>query len=272
MTPVEPADGSVFFEGEFGLLRGLAEGVSAGFTTRKSGPGAPASRLALVLAAALGAPSARVALARQVHGRRVLVVDGTTSLAGAGPVGEGDALATREPDVLLGIQSADCVPILLADTAGPWIAAAHAGWRGTAARILDAVLDLFEKEGVPASRLAVAIGPCISQRRYEVGPEVVEALAGSHAHLDVPTDAVRPGHHDRSHVDVAAFNKAVILRRGVSSARILDAALCTAERPDLFPSYRRDGAGAGRIVTGIVRPGGRAGSSRPLSWPHAASA
>ena len=253
MTPVERREGCFSFEGEYGLFRGLPGGVSAGFTTKPNKGCEAAPRLARGLADALGAPSARIALSRQVHGRHILVVDGATLLPGNGPIGEGDALATQERNVLLGIQSADCVPILLADTEGPWIAAVHAGWRGTAARILDAVLELLEAKGVPASRLVAAIGPCISQGRYEVGPEVVEALAAGHARLDVPAGAVRPGRHDRSHVDVAAFNKALLAGRGLSSGSILDAALCTAERLDLFPSYRRDGKGAGRIVTGIVR-------------------
>lgn len=253
MTPVERGKECFFFEGDFGLFAGLPEGVSAGFTTGTNGGREAAPRLALGLAKALGAPSARIALARQTHGRTVLVVDGTIPFRGERPVGVGDALATRDSGVLLGIQSADCVPILLSDTAGPWIAAVHAGWRGTAARILDAVLDLLEEKGVRASRLVAAIGPRISQGRYEVGPEVVEALEGNHAHLDVPAGAVRPGRNDRAHVDVAAFNKALLVGRGVPPGAIRDAALCTASRPDLFPSYRRDGKGAGRIVTGIVR-------------------
>lgn len=253
MRPVKPAEGRVRFEGDFGLFLHLSEGVSAGFTTRQNGSSEAAPDLARGLADALGAPSARIALARQVHGRHVLVVDGATAHRADDVVGVGDALMTREQGILLGIQSADCVPILLADTGGPWIAAVHAGWRGTAARILDAVLDLLEERGVPASRLVAAIGPCISQDRYEVGPEVVEALDAGHAYLDVPADAVRPGRHDRAHVDVAAFNKALLIGRGAAPGSILDAALCTADRPDLFPSYRRDGKGAGRIVTGIVR-------------------
>lgn len=253
MRPVKQVGSRVTFEGDFGLFSDFPEGVSAGFTTGTNRGREAAPRLARGLAAALGAPSARVALARQVHGRGVLVVDSAAARSDDGLVGTGDALMTRETGVLLGIQSADCVPILLADTEGPWIAAVHAGWRGTAARILDAVLDLLEKKGVPVSRLVAAIGPCISQGRYEVGPEVVEVLAGNHAHLDVPAGAVRPGRHDRAHVDVAAFNKALLIDRGVLPRFILDAALCTASRPDLFPSYRRDGKGAGRIVTGIVR-------------------
>jgi YfiH family protein len=250
---VAHAAGRLFFEGEYGLFRGLPDGVAAGFTTKRDSGRRAASRLAGGLAAALGAPSSRIALARQVHGRDVLVVNAAVNPSGSGIVGTGDALITREAGILLGIQSADCVPILLSDAGGPWIAAVHAGWRGTAGRILDAVLDRLEKEGAPASRLVVAMGPRISRDRYEVGPEVVSELSRAYGDVAVPFCAVRPGRGDRAWLDVAAFNRALLVRRGIPAGRILDAALCTASRPDLFPSYRRDGTGAGRIVTGIVR-------------------
>jgi hypothetical protein len=250
---VDQAEDCFSFEGDFGLFRGLPEGVSAGFTTGMNGGREAAPRLARELGRALGVSSARIALARQVHGRGVLRVDAGTAIPADGVVGTGDALVTRETGVLLGIQSADCVPILLAEAGGPWIAAVHAGWRGTAARILDAVLDLLEESGVSASRLFAAIGPRISRDRYEVGPEVVEELIRVHGDVAVPFGAVRPGRGNRAWLDVAAFNRALLVWRGVPPDRVLDAALCTAERPDLFPSYRRDGKGAGRIVTGIVR-------------------
>jgi YfiH family protein len=253
MTPVDQEKDCFSFEGSYGLFAGLPDGVSAGFTTGTSKGREAAPRLARGLAAALGAPSARVALARQTHGRSVLTVEGATAVSEDGIVGAGDALVTREVGVLLGIQSADCVPILLADVAGPWIAAVHAGWRGTAARILDAVLGRLELEGVAPSHLVVAFGPRISRDRYEVGPEVVTELSRAYGDLAVPFCAVRPGPGDRACLDVTAFNRALLVSRGVPPGRILDAALCTASRPDLFPSYRRDGKGAGRIVTGIVR-------------------
>jgi len=253
MAPVEPAAGCFSFEERYGLFRGLPAGVSAGFTTGTERGRGAATGLARGLATALGTPSARIALARQVHGRNVLVVETAVNSPRSGIVGTGDALMTREAGVLLGIQSADCVPILLADGGGPWIAAVHAGWRGTAARILDAVLDSLEREGAPASRLVAALGPCISRDRYEVGPEVVKELSRTHEDLAVPFCAVRPGREDRAFLDVAAYNRALLVRRGVPPGRILNASLCTASRPDLFPSYRRDGQGAGRIVTGIVR-------------------
>jgi polyphenol oxidase len=252
MAPVVRGEECVSLDGGFGRFSGFPADVPAGFTAGTDGRRA-ASRLAHGLARALGVPAARVALARQVHGRHVLVVEDAATIPPDGVVGSGDALVTRETGVLLGVQSADCVPILLADTAGPWIAAVHAGWRGTAARILDAVLDLLEEKGAAGSRLVTAIGPCISQARYEVGPEVVAELARTHADVSVPSGSVLPGRGDRSHLDVAAFNRAVLVRRGVAAERILDAALCTAAHPDLFPSYRRDGKGTGRVVTGIVR-------------------
>ncbi|MGE5345373.1 MAG: polyphenol oxidase family protein [Acidithiobacillales bacterium] len=250
---MDQAERCFFFEGEYGIFRELSAGVSAGFTTGTKRGRRPAARLAHDLAAALGAASSRIALTRQVHGRDVLVVDAAANPSRSGIVGTGDALITREAGILLGIQSADCVPILLADAAGPWIAAVHAGWRGTAARILDALLGRLELEGVPPSHLAVAFGPRISRDRYEVGPEVVTELSRAYGDLAVPFCALRPGREDRAWLDIAAFNRALLVRRGVPPERILDAALCTASRADLFPSYRRDGKGAGRIVTGIVR-------------------
>jgi YfiH family protein len=265
MRPVKKVEGCVFFEREYGIFAGLPEGVGAGFTTRAHGDQGPALGLAAGLACALGAPAARVALARQTHGPLVLLVEDAHPPPENDVVGVGDALVTPEENVLLGVQSADCVPILLADTAGSWIAAVHAGWRGTAARILDAVLDRLEGKDVPASRLVAAVGPCISRDRYEVGPEVVQELSRAHSDFAVPFCAVRPGRVDRAFLDVVAYNRALLVRRGVPPGRILDAGLCTASRPDLFPSYRRDGTRAGRIVTGIVRRRAPLGSRRRSS-------
>ncbi len=265
MRAVRRRDGCCHFEEGYGLFRDLPEGVAAGFTTRQRKEPADTRYLAKGLSRALGAPSARLALARQVHGRGILLVDSGTLFPEDGVVGDGDALATREENVLLGIQSADCVPVLLAEAKGPWIAAVHAGWRGTAARILDAVLDLLSERGASVESLVAAIGPCISGEKYEVGPEVAAEVARAHADVGILLSALRAGRGPKRLLDLAALNRAVLLRRGVAPERILDAELCTASRADLFPSYRRDGSGAGRIVTGIVR-------RRDRSWPQAASA
>ncbi len=265
MRPVRRGDGCCFLEGGYGLFRGLPEGVAAGFTTRRSEESVEARRLAQGLSRALGAPDARLALARQVHGRAILLVESTPARTEDAVVGDGDALVTGEENVLLGIQSADCVPVLLADAKGPWIAAVHAGWRGSAARILDGVLDFLSERGAPPESLVAVIGPCISGEAYEVGPEVAAEVARAHADVGIPGSALRPGRGRKSLLDLAILDRAVLLGRGVAPERFFEAGLCTASRADLFPSYRRDGTGAGRIVTGIVR-------RRDRSCPQAASA
>jgi YfiH family protein len=232
---------------------GLPRGFAAGFTR---GPLAAASlgpeAAARALAADLGAPDAETVLVHQVHGRAILPFEAFARKRGHTFLENGDGLITCRQDVLLTVASADCVPIVLADPGTGWIAAVHAGWRGTAARVLDAALDALAARGVKLGNLFAALGPSISRDRYEVGPEVVTALRNAYRGVDVPADAVREGREERAFVDVAAFNEAALRARGVGAERIATRGLCTAGTPDL-PSWRRDGAGAGRILTGIVR-------------------
>lgn len=205
------------------------------------------------LASGLGAPDAAVVRLKQVHGARVLTFEEPPRERRNVLLGEGDALLTCRPNVLLAVASADCVPILLADPVSGWIAAVHAGWRGTAARVLDAALDALEARGVLFSGLAAAFGPSIARDRYEVGPEVVTALL--EAYGKAPEGAVTLAAGGKAFVDVAAFNVAALVARGVDPARIHQPGICNAAAPDL-PSWRQDGAAAGRILTGIVRLSG----------------
>src|SRR5262249_39477984 len=135
-----------------------------------------AAETARRLAIALGAPDSESARLKQMHGTSVVVLDDELQRGADRVGGEADALLSRVPGRLLAVASADCVPILLLDAESGWMAAVHAGWRGTAARILDAVLDVLEERGVLAGRLLALFGPSISRDRYEVGPEVVDAL------------------------------------------------------------------------------------------------
>jgi hypothetical protein len=184
---------------------------------------------------------------RQVHGRTVLHATGPARSGEDVLLGEGDAV-TAEPSRLLAVQTADCVPILLLDPETGLLAAVHAGWRGTALRILDPVLDLLESLGAKPGNLVALFGPSISRDAYEVGPEVIEALTRAQP---APEDAIRSGEGDRSFVDVAAFCAAQLAARGVS--RIQRGDFCTLGSPERFPSYRRDGKRAGRIFTGVLR-------------------
>jgi len=236
------------------LFQDLPDGLAAGATTRQLapdglGPGETARRLA----EALGAPAAEVSRVVQVHGNKVVEVDGPVVRGNDRVRGEADALITSVPDRLLAISTADCVPLLLADPATGWVAALHAGWRGTALRIVDAVLDLLEARGVSPADLLALFGPSISGRAYEVGPEVAEALRKALPEKATSGGAITAGRGDRSHVDLGLVNESLLLLRGVSPGRIRREPLCTARDPDRFPSYRRDGPRAGRIITGIVR-------------------
>lgn len=233
------------------LLLANAPGFAAGFTR-----GALTARAldtdvaARALAEALGAPEAEVVRLVQVHGSRVLTFEAPARRRGHTLLEDGDVLTACQPNVLLVVASADCVPIVLADAATGWIAAVHAGWRGTAARVLDAALDALEARGASPSNLSAAFGPSIARDRYEVGPEVLAALSAAYGSPG-PT-AVASGADGRAFVDVALFNEFALLSRGIPPARIHRSGVCNAAAPDL-PSWRRDGPGAGRILTGIVR-------------------
>jgi hypothetical protein len=244
-----------------------ARTTSAGAVSRLSLPGAPGfaagfTRGALTarsldpdlagraLAEGLGEPDAEIARLEQVHGARIFTFEEPARKRGHTLLGQGDALATCQENVLLAVASADCVPIVLADPVTGWIAAVHAGWRGTALRVLDAALDALEERGVSPRNLSAAFGPSIARDRYEVGPEVVAALLGAYG--AAPDGAVAPGADGKAFVDVAAFDLAALLGRGLDPARINRPGACNAAAPDL-PSWRRDGPGAGRILTGVVR-------------------
>lgn len=243
--------------GDVSVFAGLPPGYAAGFTLRAGGlDQLPPGPLGRRLAAALGAAGAVVCRAKQVHGAGVLAVDGTLPApSGVLFAGEGDALVTRERGRLLVVSTADCVPILLLDEASGVVAAVHAGWRGTAERVVDAALDAMLGPDAPAGSVVALFGPSISRAAYEVGPEVVAALERAHGGR-LPEAAVAPGRGDRLHVDVALVNEEALLRRGVARERIFRPATCTLSEADRFPSYRRDGERAGRIVSGIVRTAG----------------
>jgi YfiH family protein len=234
-------------DGGGALFDGLPPGITAGFTTLDLVPDdLPADDGARRFARLLGVPEAPVARLKQVHGAAVVeargIPPGEVAVAGVA-----DAVVTTERGLVVAVVTADCVPIVLADLEAGVLVAAHAGWRGTAARVAGAALDALEARGGSAGRAWALFGPSISRDRYEVGPEVLAALDGT-----LPPGAAVPGRGDRSYLDVAACNEAALLARGVRPERVLRPALCTFGPPVRFCSYRRDGERAGRIFTGAV--------------------
>lgn len=174
---------------------------------------------------------------KQVHSATVLVANGP------GCFGEGDALITNHPGLAVGIRTADCIPILLADPVRRAVAAVHAGWRGTAGGIVPAAIVSLNKEyGSQPANLVAAIGPGIGGCCYEVGPEV----AGEFAQLfPERTDLNR-----KTKVDLAEANRRQLLSAGLAAQNISVLSLCTYEDTSL-ESFRRDGAQAGRMTAAI---------------------
>jgi polyphenol oxidase len=223
--------------------------------------------------AALGARKMRVAALRQIHSDIVHVVD-----AAEFPQGEkapkGDALITREPGVLLTIQTADCVPILLADAKQRAVAAIHSGWRGTAQRIAEKTLGRMQMEfGTRPQDVIATLGPGIGGCCYEVGHEVVKEFAAKFPNTREwfadPIDALENGDNDpnwlpwltmrppghappapRVHLDLIAANRAILTGAGITSKNITSSGFCTACRTDLFFSYRREHT-TGRLMAAI---------------------
>jgi len=144
---------------------------------------------------------------------------------------------------VIGIQTADCVPILIADRESRIVAAVHAGWRGTAARIVQRTIELIRDQySIPPAELIAAIGPHNAVCCYEVGEDVIEAIQD-------PEAFVRREEWQKPHFDQASANRKQLLEAGVPENQITSSTLCTQCRADLFFSYRREGRHAGRMLS-----------------------
>lgn len=158
-----------FFTRQGGVSEGIRAGLNCGAGS-KDAPEAVAENKARV-AAAMGVAPDRLLFLHQVHSDRVLTVEGPW---GPEASREADAMVTTEPGLALAALAADCMPVLFLDPEARVIAAAHAGWRGALGGVLEATLDAMEASGADRARIRAAIGPCISQAAYEVGPEFFE--------------------------------------------------------------------------------------------------
>ena len=169
--------------------------------------------------------------AYQVHGNRCIIVDDKSDLT-ARP--EADALATRTPGIVLGILTADCVPVLFADREAGVIGAAHAGWKGALAGITDATLAAMESLGASRVNIAAAIGPCIGRASYEVDDAFVERFTADDPANERFFVAGKPGH---ATFDIAAYVAARLAAAGV--ARIAIGGQDTYALQQDYFSYRR---------------------------------
>ena len=202
----------------------------------------PTAVLARRFADALGYPELPIVRATQVHGSRVIVVSEAPAPREVVDAGECDALVTALPGVGLAVQTADCVPVMLA--APEAVAAVHAGWRGAltdvAGRAVEAFLALVLNRSAARAWIGPAIGPCC----YEVGPDVAERFPGGF---------VRPSAGDRFLLDLPAVVRSQLERAGIEPGNVTADPSCTRCSGSGFASYRRDGERAGRMIALVAR-------------------
>ena len=209
----------------------------------------------LTLAMQLGVDLDSLVMPRQTHSCRVAVIDEaylSLDIDAQEQALEGvDALVTAGKGIVIGVNTADCVPVMLVDAKAGVIAAAHAGWRGTAGHILDNVVKQMMALGASAGNIQAAMGPCICQDCFEVGDEVVDAF--QQAGFDINAISRRNAAMGKAHIDLQAANAAVLTAAGVPMENIVTAAHCSRCEHDRYFSARRLGINSGRTFTGISK-------------------
>ena len=218
--------------GFLGRRGGVSEGVCAGLNV---GLGSGDDRDAIVenrrRAVAAVAPGRRLVTLHQVHSPTALVATEPWP-DDARP--HADAIVTDRPGLALGILTADCAPVLLADADSGVVGAAHAGWKGTLGGVIEAAVGAMESLGADRARIAAAIGPAIARKSYEVD----EGFARRFAEADPDNDRFfTPGRDGHYQFDLEGLVAARLAAAGVTRAEALG--LDTYSDPDRFFSYRR---------------------------------
>lgn len=208
-----------------------------GFTTRALG--ADCARIAAELKPRIDVAPERILRLNQIHSGMVVCVEKGTDVT---ELPEGDALVTNVPGFVIGVKTADCLPILVYEHKARVIAAIHAGWRGLAAGIVQHTLEeMLRRFGCRIEFMEFAFGPCISEANYEVGDEVIakfrEAFGVRFSYKQ------KPGANP--HLDLVGTARMNCEDVGFYHRNLAEVGLCTFERDDLFHSHRRK-AGEGR--------------------------
>lgn len=191
--------------------------------------------------AELGLDIRDLVMVKQVHGASVLVVDGADQNQGSEKIAA-DGLITGQKGVVLGIRTADCVPVFFHDPVKKVIGIAHGGWRGVREGILGRMIDLFSSRfRIVPKDLRVAVGPSIRACCYEVGVEMDGYFPGFY----------RPVSDDKGKLDLSGVIKAQLLKTGIQPSHLHDTGLCTACRNDAFYSHRVEQGTKERILNVI---------------------
>jgi polyphenol oxidase len=241
-SPPEPlrSDGLAAPHGFFTRTGGVSSGPFASLNCSLSGHDAREAVLENRARAAqtLGARPDNLVGLMQVHGAAVVHVT-ETWLPGAGP--RADAMVTSRPEIALGIVTADCAPVLLADASAGVVGAAHAGWRGAVAGVIEATIAAMIRLGARPTAIAAAIGPCIRQNSYEVAADLRDAVLLQDLAHDRFFIAGR--REARWQFDLPGYCAARLAAAGISSVAAVDAD--TAADEARFFSHRRRTLGSG---------------------------
>ena len=262
----------------------MADGVKAFSTTRHGGvskgnyasfninefcgdePEAVAANRSL-LAGELGIDPSHIIVPHQTHGVETRIISGEFTGLPEGVrrmlLDGVDAVMTDVENVCVGVSTADCIPILLHDTAHRAVCAIHAGWRGTLARIAaKAITDMRLAYNTDPRQLKAVIGPGISMRNFEVGDEVYDAFreaafdmqAIAEEQIKRNPDAKDPSEmfEKKWHINLPLCNRMLLEQNGVPASNISVSDVCTFDHTDDFFSARRLGTDSGRIYTGIM--------------------
>jgi polyphenol oxidase len=184
------------------------------------------------MAAAVGVAPDRFLTAYQIHSPNVIVADAPWTHEQRPRC---DAIVTRNRQLAVGVSTADCGPVLLAEPRASIVAAAHAGWRGALTGVLEATIAAMEQLGGTRAHIVAALGPMIRQANYEVGADLIERFSQEDPGSDrFFAPAQRAGH---ALFDLAGYIAARLARAGIT--RVEDIGLCTYADPARFFSYRR---------------------------------
>ena len=219
-----------FFTRSGGVSQGVYDSLNGGVGSNDAPAKVTENRARM--AAALGVKPDHLLTAYQIHSPDVVVADQPWTQEKRP---HADAIVTRTPRLAIGVSTADCGPLLLADAEAGVIGAAHAGWRGALTGVIEAAIAAMETLGAERSRIVAALGPTIRQPNYEVGPEfVARFLAADADNTRFFAASERAGH--------AMFDLAGYIADRVQRADIVnfeDLGLCTYAEPERFFSYRR---------------------------------
>ncbi len=255
-------------EGKITDLRGLSSGsflrisaldnlhrITHAFTTRINGLGTRSNGIKSpsdwdAVAVLLNIAGNRVVTVNQVHGDTVIMVDDHNYQDARKT--EADAIISSSPGIAIGVETADCVPILLIDQAVPAVAAVHAGWRSTVKNIArKTVMQMQDEFGSNPAQLIAAFGPAIGPECYEVDEVVMGPVREA---FPFWKDLASPRAREKWSLDLVNANRMELLQAGLQGKNIYSLGMCTFCRRDMFYSFRAEGRTGRMLSIVMIKP------------------